>query len=641
MPPIQKFNRDQAIGQAQRPAPVLDNISRPRVNFGGIASQVGQTAQSFARAGQVQGPQLPGNAFQAEAGAIGEVGQGLASLGDSMFQIGEKRAQAKNYADITEAGQQMRAAAGAFEIWKEKNPNPDEWEGEWEKQSATILNQFGQGKKFSDFAMQRIKSDFEGFNQQQSIKTGYAATKATFRRAGSLLASEIMILKENNDVEGVQRLAEQGGEMGLLHPHQVTAHIFEAQDKAEADELEAFKQDVRADLAEGKRDNDPAKFDSAIARIKDSPLNKSERREQAAIVELERNHTAVVSQAKESIYSDEGPRKALERLEERKPNTDYKYFSGLSNEARTALRSEAEQAVSMEVKARVTPTIQAIDRGEITETEQIEDFFFLDEDIKSLYLDRIGGIKANIKKSYLQEIDTIGGLRDEIQGYNTEDDPDGIDLNLLQSKIEIAASEDASFSLLEELDKQIKGEGIKPLDAAMVSQVRRVGMDRIKNGDYGIDTIAWTDVEVVEKDGFKKYYVKDAANGKESITLVNNTLWFDKSVNRVREIKLDQATTALIAQGKTPSTVVDQIANKKIIDHHLKVEEDLLKRQKAGEFNNVEDLQKWYDGKMGKPLNDGKVKGTVDIFGNTADSYPFPIAIESPEANAAFDALPK
>ena len=123
------------------------------------------------------------NQGQGMANGIRGLARGVGDFSNVMLQLANKKAEAKNYSDVTAARNQMLQIEGEFDQWRLQNPDPEGWESKWGEMSASARGRVTETKGLSPAAIERIGQEFEDFNVRQTINVGTMAVKGHVAKA--------------------------------------------------------------------------------------------------------------------------------------------------------------------------------------------------------------------------------------------------------------------------------------------------------------------------------------------------------------------------------------------------------------------------------------------------------------------------
>lgn len=318
---IPRFNSGNAIAPAQQNNPVLDRERRPRVDAGAIIGALGQSAQAFAGFGQqAQAPTMPLDTYDGKYRGVNAIVQGAQSLNDALSGIAIARAEAKNYADVTNAVMGMEKVAGEFADWSMRPENaarPEAWADEWEGRITSYRNAVQANGDLSPAAREEVNRRLAVFSQREGIRVQTSATKATFQKARETGLARVMEAGRNGDVEtGVAEL-DRLEELGLVDPVEKLRQQYALEDEVESKRISDMADTVERLLLEGETEptyeEAKQKFDQAKELIRDSDLRDAEKSLQVAKIERVSEIEAKARDLHELAFSE--PEKALEELE--------------------------------------------------------------------------------------------------------------------------------------------------------------------------------------------------------------------------------------------------------------------------------------------------------------------------------------
>ena len=336
---IPQFNGGQAIPTAKPNAPVLDRERRPRVDTGEIMGAMGASAQAFAQAGKAaEMPTMPLNTYDGQYNGAQAIAQGFQHLNKAMHGIAMKKAEARNYADVSEHVTRMQVRAAKFDEFKLNNPDPDSWGPEWQNQVAAMKKEFDANDKLSPAARDEINQRFSRFSQVQAAQIDNEATVATFARAREASEAEFVRYLDQGNLPGAMANLEARAKAGYIHEDDKARAEILAREHVQAKELETLSWQVKEAMTRGE-------FPKAKELIRQSSIPIEEQDAQIADIEVRAEQKQLVEQLEDRAWIE--PDKVIEEIGEYDVQKGaYTKHQSLSGEARRSVLQSARTSIA-------------------------------------------------------------------------------------------------------------------------------------------------------------------------------------------------------------------------------------------------------------------------------------------------------
>lgn len=542
----------------------LDGLSRRLASFGGEL------------------PGVPGNLGQASMQGMQALGAGVKQVGDVLQHLAEKKAEAKNYADIHAATMAMEREAGDFARWREENPSPERWEEELGERLARMPTALYDGRELAPAAREVIDRNLEAFSTRLQIQTGVEAVRATTKQAREAGMEGYARAGAEGDVETQISIAQHLGNEGWI-PKDVAARMeLAAIDAAEAKQIA----DGNAMIDTFLLYDDP---DAALEVLAGMPLSDAERgfkeaeiKRKAAVRIAERN---ILDSAYEDAF---GFSDTIKRMEAKHPDGKPVHWPEVVGETRTKLLRELYREHHDERTAVVSDLVQKIESGGIATEEGLA--------AALVGMDATDAEKATLRARmagvYLEDAVKAAELQSAISKYDPIEDPYGITQQALRDRalLEIIGS-DRSGALLEELGRRANGERMtiaeRIKNEAMSAHTQGV-VDRgsflipadeviaLDGGVYGVPAEDAPDPKTVRE------HDPDWVVEKRSLGLRNRTL---------RRIELAQDDALKINRKDTKGNVSDLRTKEREIGAGRALREELDDAERRGEIKSLDEWQ--------------------------------------------------
>ena len=498
MPVIPQYN---ASGPAQQQGPKLQRTGGVRLDasqqlnaLSGLSNQiqngikpiggVSANPSGALAAGQANIAQGSASFASSSASAASQEGRGLQSLGQgvkafgqALFNIRESEATARNYADVHAAQMEMDEAAGAFEVWKEKNPDPRGWVRGWEDQSQNFLKNRGNGKDIAPAAQRVIQQKTDSFISQQAIRTDVQAIKATTQQARESLMANYERAVESQNMEEAAALSEYGVKQGWIGEDDGVKMQFHAQDVIESKQIEQLTNQKKTALLYGDTEG-------ALEAIEAMPIREDERALMRAGVTEQVGYNLLIEKAEDVLDP-------IERIE----LLDSEEFDKLRPSDRQKLIDASYREANEESVGAVAGIKEEIALGQISQPTDMEGR----EDFEALPEREQEALRQYFKQGAQNDIAEFMTLQRTIRGYDPANDPRGFEKAQYEQAIALRFEGERAGELFQSLaDSSDPGREPVSASARVVSDIFKVQEDRFKAGEFGDYRIKGDDIEKIE-----------------------------------------------------------------------------------------------------------------------------------------------
>lgn len=400
---VPQFNGGEAIPVAKPGAPVLDRERRPRVEAGEIMGALGAAASAFSSVGQAsQSPTMPINATDGQFQGVQALASGVQNLTQALSAIAIRKAQVKNYADVTRAETEMDVLAEGMEAYRLSNPDPSTWGAEWERRVNGFKQSYQSRSDLAPEAKEAIDLRLGRFEALGRARIETASVGATVRMAQDAAKSRVALAIKNRDFDSVQAIYNEMEGMGIVSADDRALAEYEAREQIESFQIDDAKNFAeaalnRGDIAEAKR------------IISESALPGPEKEAQISRIEA----TAEV-EARQSELLDEAfvsPDTVIERLNAR-DETGWLNDKTLPARARIAVITAAEQQRNSLRSDALATAAEKIMLGQIkrvSDVDAVDDARYLTDGDKAKLAKLIEDGKPNDPREYSRAITAIAG----------------------------------------------------------------------------------------------------------------------------------------------------------------------------------------------------------------------------------------
>ena len=419
MPIIPQF---RAEGPAQPVAPGMESPAGLRVNATTALRGIATLADSLGNVTQDM-PNAPADLGQGSARGMQAIGEGIGNVGEVMFDIRKRLAEAWNYRKVSEAQDAMYGEVANFEKWKLTEPNPTKWETEWNGRMERMKNDLVSGEDLSPAAKEQIGTRVMSFGTRHGFQVGVEAAKKVVDLANESNSAEIMRAMQAGDIVTVKSLTQYAVDQGWKGADWAEQTNWRASESIRKDAIDSARMQsdtyaMRGMFAEGRQ------------LIADAPW-ETEEQKQYELARYDKDVTSrevqfdVINRARDG--EDVGV--LIEELTAKNADGTYKKHDGVLS---PIMRAEALQPLyqlqNETYATKVDLAEQYIEQGEIKTAEQLEDFFdgkAIDPLNRTILLSKMD---QTFKLTEAAKVDVIS----KVAQYKPEDDVSGAQATSLE-----------------------------------------------------------------------------------------------------------------------------------------------------------------------------------------------------------------
>lgn len=234
---IPLYNRGESIKHDGLPAPVLDNQRRPQVDLGGMSAGIGRVMRAAEDLASASAPVLvPQSIATSQARGMDALGEGVQRIAGVLQELEQRKLEAKNYADLADAQNQMDQAYASFTKWRsqpENIGNPDSWEGEWKRQHEALSKALRSNKSYSPMVQDRLAVELQRFGGKTAIDVATDSLKAHLQRGSAAAEAKFQMAEMNGDVQGMIAAKAEQSRFNGQPPEVAAAEVMAAKDRIE------------------------------------------------------------------------------------------------------------------------------------------------------------------------------------------------------------------------------------------------------------------------------------------------------------------------------------------------------------------------------------------------------------------------
>jgi hypothetical protein len=366
MPIIPQF---RAEGPAQPVAPGMESPAGLRVNATTALRGIATLADSLGNVTQDM-PNAPADLGQGVARGMQAIGEGIGNVGEVMFDIRKRLAEAWNYRKVSEAQDAMYGEVANFEKWKLTEPNPTKWETEWNGRMERMKNDLISGEDLSPAAKEQIGTRVMSFGTRHGFQVGVEAAKKVVDLANESNSAEIMRAMQAGDMDTVKTLTQYAVDQGWKGADWAEQTNWRASESIRKDAIESAEMQSAALVIRGEGQK-------ARKLIEEAPYETEEQRQyKLAFHDKDVTSREVQLELINRARDGEDVGVLIEELTATNEDGTFKKHDGILS---PIMREEALQPLRQfqneQYKTQVDLADQYVAAGRINSEEELNDFF--------------------------------------------------------------------------------------------------------------------------------------------------------------------------------------------------------------------------------------------------------------------------
>lgn len=586
MPIIPQF---RAEGPAQPVAPRMESPAGLQVDATTALRGIANLAEGLGSVTQDM-PNAPADLGQGFARGVQAIGEGIGNVGEVMFDIRKRLAEAWNYRKVSEAQDSMYAEVADFEKWKLSSPDPTKWEGEWNGRMERMKNTLISGEDLSPAAKEQIGTRVISFGTRHGYQVGVEAAKKVIDLANESNSAEIMRATQAGDMETVNALTQYSVEQGWQGADWAEQTRWRASETIRKDAIDSARMQSDTYAIRGM-------FKEAREVIANAPWETPEERDyELARVDKDITSRGIQFDIVKRAQNGEDVPGLIEELTATNEDGTFKKHDGvLSPMMREEILKPLYQFQNQQYETKVALAEQYVASGDIATPEALERFFD-NKPVDSLNLNRLlSKMDGTYKDTQATKVD----LMSKAGQYKPEDDVSEAQYTSLRTAIvntfgrpdpreqELGpAQADPNLQkALEILEKRKQGQPLTLPEGIFANQKKAISdqMHAAASEDYRVD------VKKLEKreSGGKTLYIDfsqqpepgDPARYDQPV----KTFWGTGEYQEVgRIIEVDQKDREALKEGKV-KFVTDQALFRKTDEEVAKALFELERQANTGE----------------------------------------------------------
>lgn len=535
-----------------------------RLNASGELAELGGLAQRLARGNQPLDT-LPLGLGGGVAQGISAIGDGVKSVGQAIFNIQERAAEARNYRAVHEAQSAMDREAGEFEKWKVQNANrPELWEAEWNNRVRSFGDNYTSGKDLSPAAKEGINLRLNSFAESQAVRVGVDSVKAQAGLAREAIDADYYRAIEAGDADTAISLSRYGFEQGFI-PEDVAARMeIGAVDAVETKTLEVLQNQKKTALAYGD-------ISSALKAVDAMPIREDEKALEKAVVTEQYGYQETMRQAEDIL----DPAQRIAALQS-------DAFNNLRPSDKQKMLDASFREMNEEVSMTVNGLKDDISLGGVASEGDLE----FRDDFKALPQREKIAVRQFLKQGALNDIAEFSTLQRAIRGYDPSVDPRGAEKAELERSIALRFDGERADELSQTLQEATQRTGPQSAAERVLSDVFTDLQKRYEAGDVGNFRVTGDQIsERVDENGVTLYTVPDPGGDFKKKGLLGTY------TGRVIELS-EQDRIRFKEKGKDSGEVFeDRKAKDAAFSRFLNVQQEVELKVKAGEITEADEIQ--------------------------------------------------
>lgn len=577
MPIIPQY---RAEGPAQPVAPAMESEQGLRVDASTALRGIASLADALGEVNQPMANVSP-ELGQASARGLQNLGQGVGNLGEAMFDVRRRIAEAWNFRKVSEAQDAMDREVGDFEAWKLTEPNPTRWEPEWKSRMERIQNDLLSGEDLSPAAKDQISARVITFGNRHGVRVGLDAAKQVVELANESNSAEITRAVRAGDLATVENLTQYAVDQGWQGADWAERTRWEASEKIREDAINGAKlrsetfalrglwQEGRDEIAsapwetEDERQNAVANFDSKVVSRQ---------------IQFE-----VIERARDGVDPDD----LIAELTAKDDEGNYVYHPELSPMMRAETLEPLYKARNDEYASQVEAAETYIGTGDIKTEEDLDAFF----DGKPIDPLNRSILTAKLKDEFVKTEASIVDLMTKAAAYDPAKDVGGVAAKVLEVAIGQTMGDDPRAEGARAiLEKRKNGEPLTFGEDILATRKKAMEEMAHAGADYRIEAGKLEQREVSGKTLFIDFSQQpdegDAARYEETV----DPFWRKPYQKVGRIVEVDQADREDLLQGKA-KFVTDQRKKRAVDEEVAKTLLEMQRRADTGEMTRENALE--------------------------------------------------
>lgn len=606
-------------------APAMERGGGVRVNANEALRGLGRVADSLA--GMTPVPGVLDDLGQGRARGMTAIGQGLRDLGQARMEIEARRAEARNYVELSKASLEMEREMAEFQKFQETSPDPATWVDEWNRRMTEWPGRYLEGRDYPPALKDAINARVISRGQQFGMEVDVSATKATVALARESLLAEVAMAEDGGRLDEASALLRTGVDKGWIRADVAAERELQAQSKIEQRTLADALDYADAFAMRGDMENAFGSLDAVRGLL---PAGEYEARR----ARLETVNAAAVEedQAKE-IAMTQGARAAAASLNETNEDGTLKNFPHLKGTRRLEMAQRLWE-IDSEQKRGIAATVrEGIDNGAFTSMDQVEAAFAdhsLSDIERATFRDLIEGQFVK-DEGYIQSAFTAAA------SYDPASDPTGERAASLAAEWSVVFGDDPRLEKVNGvLEKRRRGESLTMAENRRAAKTKEMLAVRESEGAWLRPATAIRKAKTPE--GVEVYVDTEADIKEGDPGYISDPNGFFGRAIKGKIVRLSQEDRFKVEKGE--GTVIDLDAKNKAAAEDATILDALEQDVDAGKIQDETQWDARYQS-LALPIKDRAAGSMLDssLFPQSSPTFtgPAPASdrIEAIKARAA------
>lgn len=576
MATIPLLNGGEAPSVSATRAPASGTVNLGRFSSG-VTSQLQGAAQGFRRQGaSLQQAEMSASQGQGAANGLRGLARGVGDLSGVMLTLANKKAEAKNYADVATARNQMFQIEGEFDQWRLQNPDPEGWEPKWSELSSQARGKLTAEKGLSPAAVDQIGREFDDFNVRQTVNVGTMAVKGTVAKARAAVEANILRAVDARDLDAVKRETETAVSRGWMFEDDALRTMMQAEDAIEAKTIDILQNQKKTALVNGD-------IQGALTAVDAMPVRDDEKTLEKAIVTKQYGYQETLRKAEDIL----DPNDLLSAL-------DTDEYAALRPSDKEKFRDLAYRKINDDDTVTVTALRDEIASGGVSSISDLQgrtDYEALPERDKA-------AVQGFIAKGAQNDIADFSSLKRSLLDYDPSEDPRGATRADLERSIAMRFDGPRAEELLTTLEEATSRSGPRSASERVVSDVFTDLQKRYEAGEVGGFRLTGADIsERKDKNGNTVYTTPDPKGDFKDAGM------FGTYTGRIIELS-EQDRLRFKEKGRDAGEVFeDKRAKEAAFSRFLNVQGEIERKVKVGELTEADQITGEVNRLLGGELN--------------------------------------
>lgn len=578
-------------------APAMERGGSVRVNAGDALAGLGRIGDALA--GQAMTPGVPQDLGQERARGMMNIGQGVKDLGQARMDIEARRAEARNYVELSKASLEMEREMGEFQKFQETSPDPATWKPEWDRRVSEWPGRYLEGRDYPQALQDSIRARVLSRGEQFGIDVDVNATKATVALARESLMAEVELAEEDGRMDEASALLRTGVDRGWVRADVAAQREIQARDKIEERTVSEALNYADAFATRG----DMASSFEALDSVR-GLLPEGEFQSKRAKLETQVSVAVASNEIMDRMANGEDPDAIRAELEARNEDGSFSAYPELRPAVRARILEPIYQASNDEYSALVADAGKGIDSGVIKDEIELNKYFQgkeIDALTRATLVKKLRGEAVKTEEAVIS-------MQIEAAKYDPASDPDGRVYASTLNRVYLTLEDDPrAESIIATLDKRRRGESLTIGEETKARKLEEVKTYVEAKGDWRIPSDR---IRPVEKNG-EKLYIDTGADVKPGDPgyFEDDGGMFGRAI-KGRIVQLSQDDRLAIEAGKP--VIVDDLGQKnRALAEGARMADEIEQGMDSGKIQDGAQADEKFNGLVA-PMRKDAAAATID-----------------------------